>query len=103
MAGGVHMSTSTIWTRREFVRTGLTSGSILIGAGLLETLVSCAGQSSVAPASGQPKGQLEIFSWWTAGGEADGLAELLKVYGKKYPDVTVKNAAVAGGAGSNAK
>ena len=48
-------------------------------------------------------GKLEIFSWWTAGGEADGLAEMFRIYSGKYPDVEVINATVAGGAGTNAK
>jgi glucose/mannose transport system substrate-binding protein len=48
-------------------------------------------------------GKLEIYSWWTAGGEADGLAEMFKIYSGKYPDVEIINATVAGGAGSNAK
>jgi len=47
--------------------------------------------------------QLEIFSWWTAGGEAEGLNALFAVYKKKYPDVEIINAAVAGGAGAAAK
>jgi len=48
-------------------------------------------------------GKLEIYSWWTAGGEADGLAEMFKIYSGKYPDVEIVNATVAGGAGSAAK
>jgi glucose/mannose transport system substrate-binding protein len=47
--------------------------------------------------------KLEIFSWWTAGGEAEGLNELIKLYNADYPDVEFVNATVAGGAGSNAK
>jgi glucose/mannose transport system substrate-binding protein len=47
--------------------------------------------------------QLEIFSWWTTGGEAAGLDELFKVFSDNNPDVEVVNAAVAGGAGSNAQ
>lgn len=47
--------------------------------------------------------KLEIFSWWTAGGEADGLAQMFKVYGQKYPGIEIVNATVAGGAGMNAK
>lgn len=47
--------------------------------------------------------QLEIFSWWTAGGEAEALEALIKVFNKYYPDVEVINATVAGGAGTNAK
>ncbi|MBA7629536.1 putative sugar-binding periplasmic protein [subsurface metagenome] len=47
--------------------------------------------------------ELEIFSWWTAGGEAEGLNELFKLYAEEYPDVKIINATVAGGAGMKAK
>lgn len=50
---------------------------------------------------GQKK--IEFFSWWTAGGEADALKAMLKGFKEDHPDVKVINAAVAGGAGSNAK
>ncbi|MBO8166626.1 MAG: carbohydrate ABC transporter substrate-binding protein [Kosmotoga sp.] len=47
--------------------------------------------------------QLEIFSWWTGGGEEEGLLALYDVFHKYYPDVEIINATVAGGAGTNAK
>lgn len=47
--------------------------------------------------------RLEIFSWWTAGGEAEGLAGIYGVYRKLYPTVEIVNATVAGGAGAAAK
>lgn len=47
--------------------------------------------------------KLEIFSWWTAGGEAEGLAGMFSAYKKLYPNVEIINATVAGGAGTNAK
>jgi len=47
--------------------------------------------------------KLEIFSWWTAGGEAEGLAGMFAAYKKLYPNVEIVNATVAGGAGTNAK
>ncbi len=50
-----------------------------------------------------PTSKLEIFSWWTAGGEAEGLAGLFSVYKKLYPTVEIINATVAGGAGAQAK
>lgn len=50
-----------------------------------------------------PSGELEIFSWWTAGGEAEGLAAMLEVFQEQYPDVEVINATVAGGAGVDAR
>ena len=50
-----------------------------------------------------PTGKIEIFSWWTAGGEADGLNAMIELFSAMYPDVEFINATVAGGAGSNAK
>ncbi|MDF2902906.1 MAG: family 1 extracellular solute-binding protein [Bacillus sp. (in: firmicutes)] len=49
------------------------------------------------------KTKLDIFSWWTGAGEEDGLKALLALFKEKYPDIPVENAAVAGGAGTNAK
>jgi len=51
----------------------------------------------------QEKGAIEIFSWWTAGGEAEGLQALFDIYNRLYPDVEIINATVAGGAGAHAK
>jgi glucose/mannose transport system substrate-binding protein len=47
--------------------------------------------------------QVEVFSWWVGPGEADGLAAMVKVFNQMYPNITFVNAAVAGGAGTNAK
>jgi glucose/mannose transport system substrate-binding protein len=47
--------------------------------------------------------EVEVFSWWTGGGEAAGLEAMIKVFDAEYPDVTFVNAAVAGGAGTNAR
>jgi glucose/mannose transport system substrate-binding protein len=73
----------------------------VLGLGLADLLAACGASTGGTAASGT--GNLEIFSWWTAGGEADGLKEMFGIYTKKYPNVTIKNAAVAGGAGTNAK
>ena len=48
-------------------------------------------------------GKLVIGSWWTAGGEAEGLNGMFGIYSEKYPDVEIVNATVAGGAGTNFK
>jgi glucose/mannose transport system substrate-binding protein len=47
--------------------------------------------------------QVEVFSWWVGPGEADGLAAMVKVFNKEYPNIEFVNAAVAGGAGTNAR
>src|SRR5215211_9261676 len=60
-----------------------------------------------APAGGYGKSsatsQLEVFSWWTGGGEEAGLTALIKIWNKQHPNAPFKNETVAGGAGSNAK
>ncbi len=48
-------------------------------------------------------GSVEIFSWWTAGGEAEGLAAMYEVFDAEYPELEIINATVAGGAGMEAK
>jgi glucose/mannose transport system substrate-binding protein len=47
--------------------------------------------------------QLEVFSWWTGGGEEAGLNAMIEIWNATYPETEFVNAAVAGGAGSNAK
>nr|WP_245799396.1 ABC transporter substrate-binding protein [Virgibacillus siamensis] len=71
-------------------------------------LAACSGGSDDAKGSsgsdsGEKSNTVEIFSWWTGAGEEDGLLALIDAFEKKYPDIKVKNAAVAGGAGTNAK
>jgi glucose/mannose transport system substrate-binding protein len=55
------------------------------------------------PAAEEAAGEVEVFSWWTAGGEAEGLAAIVEVMGAENPDLQFVNAAVAGGAGTNAR
>jgi glucose/mannose transport system substrate-binding protein len=47
--------------------------------------------------------KVEVFSWWTGGGEAAGLDAMIKVFNEKNPNIEFINAAVAGGAGTNAR
>ena len=47
--------------------------------------------------------QVEVFSWWTGGGEAAGLEAMIEIFDAQYPDIEFLNAAVAGGAGTNAR
>lgn len=68
-------------------------------------LAACqpAGEKPQEPAEAPEDKKLEIFSWWTAGGEAEGLYGMFDVYSALNPDVEIINATVAGGAGTNAK
>jgi glucose/mannose transport system substrate-binding protein len=42
---------------------------------------------------------LEIYHWWTSGGEKDAIDALVDVFKAKYPDTGVIQSPVAGGAG----
>jgi glucose/mannose transport system substrate-binding protein len=47
--------------------------------------------------------KLEVFSWWTSGGEAAALDTLFQAVKKADPGVEIINATVAGGGGSTAR
>ena len=55
------------------------------------------------PAHAARNKQLEVFSWWTSGGEGMALESLVHIYKHKYPGVEVLNSAVTGGGGSAAR
>ncbi len=74
---------------------------LLICLALVWMTAACGGQSD-GEGAGERK-QVEIFSWWTGAGEEAGLKALIQLFEEKNPDIQVKNAAVAGGAGTNAK
>ena len=70
---------------------------------LLVVFAIVLGSFGFAAAQDEPSGDLEIFSWWTGGGEAAGLDALIARFGELYPNINVINAAVAGGSGVNAR
>jgi glucose/mannose transport system substrate-binding protein len=57
--------------------------------------------TTAAPSSGAS--EVEVFSWWTGGGEAAGLDAMIEIFAVTDPDITFINSAVAGGAGTNAR
>ncbi len=59
------------------------------------------GEAAVVPAD--YTGTVEVFSWWTGGGEAAGLEAMIAVFNAAYPNIEFVNSAVAGGAGTNAR
>src|SRR5262245_23226761 len=67
------------------------------------TAAPAGGAATAAPAGGSGAGKLEIFSWWTNGGEQEGLNAMFDIYKQQNPGVEIVNATVAGGAGTNAK
>jgi glucose/mannose transport system substrate-binding protein len=95
-----------------------------VGLAVLPVLSACGGTATpTAPAGGSgagsegvaaleaeglkgnpsASGKLEFFSWWTAGGEADGKNDILNLYKQLFPNVEIVDAAVAGGGGDQAK
>ena len=58
--------------------------------------------AACAPAGGE-ESEVEVFSWWTGGGEAAGLDAMIEVFKEKNPNIEFVNSAVAGGAGTNAR
>ena len=59
-------------------------------------------QATVANAAGA-SGKVEVFSWWTSGSESAALNAIFDGLKKANPGVEIVNAAVAGGAGTNAR
>ncbi|APH03444.1 ABC transporter substrate-binding protein [Bacillus weihaiensis] len=61
------------------------------------------GGEKTSEGGGDKTAALDIFSWWTGAGEEDGLKALIALFEEKHPEIPIENAAVAGGAGTNAK
>lgn len=82
---------------------------ILVLFSLVLVIAACSDDSSSKSDGDSEKGgdssgdKVEIFSWWTGAGEEDGLLALIDLFEEKHPDIGIENAAVAGGAGTNAK
>jgi glucose/mannose transport system substrate-binding protein len=92
---------------RRINRRQFAAGSAVFAAVPFMPGISIAAQDAspaVSPvASGPAEDTLEVFSWWTGPGEHDGLVKLFEAFTAQFPDVEIVDAAVAGGAGSNAK
>lgn len=74
-------------------------------AAVLASIAGAAACGDDGPGGSSPEseGAVEVFSWWTAGGEAEGLEALVAVFNEQYPEYEFVNAAVAGGAGTEAR
>ena len=85
------------------MRKALAAVAGLAVAGL--ALAGCSGSSDNGDNgdSANDDSQVEVFTWWASGSEKAGLDALVKVFNEQYPNTKFVNAAVAGGAGSNAK
>jgi glucose/mannose transport system substrate-binding protein len=76
----------------------------LLSIVLVSALLAMSALAAVPASAQSPQGgKLEVFSWWTSGGEADALDALFKEFAKRNPTAEIINATVAGGGGTNAK
>jgi len=86
--------------------------SVLLVASML--LAACAAPTAAPVATEAPSvateapaatggGKLEVFSWWTSGGEAAALEALFNQFKVYNPTAEIINATIAGGGGSNAR
>ena len=67
----------------------------LLGALALVLVVPAAGfagqAKKAAPQASTASCQLQVFSWWTGGGEAAGLTKLIAIWNKSNPTCKFKN------------
>ncbi|MEO3862429.1 ABC transporter substrate-binding protein [Acrocarpospora sp. B8E8] len=71
--------------------------------GLL-TLTACGSGESAGTGGGDtPDAKVEVFSWWTGPGEADGLKAMRAIFERENPGQQFVDAAVAGGSGDQAR
>lgn len=92
------MNGSKAVSRRSFLRlmgVGATMTALAACAAPAAPSAAPAGGGGAAPAEAVDAGKLEVFSWWTAGGEVEGLNNMFAIYEREYPDVEIINAALA--------
>lgn len=95
------MPQETERSRRRRLPRATALRAVLFGLLVVALAVPAAGYSGKA--SSAQSGELEVFSWWTGGGEAAGLTKVIAIWKKENANIKFVNAAVAGGAGTNAK
>jgi glucose/mannose transport system substrate-binding protein len=81
--------------RRFSALAAVAISSLLIATG-------CGGGED-GKGSGGGATKVEVFSWWTGPGEADGLNAMKADFEKKNASIQFINAAIAGGSGTQAK
>ncbi|GAA1572582.1 ABC transporter substrate-binding protein [Actinomadura kijaniata] len=75
--------------------------AVLLGGTL--GLTACGGGDDGGGKGGGDASRVEVFSWWTGPGEADGLAAMIEEFKRRNPGTQVVNAAIAGGSGTQAQ
>jgi glucose/mannose transport system substrate-binding protein len=86
-----------------FVSMLLLVSMLLSACGGAATPTEAPAAPTAAPEQASGGGKLEVFSWWTSGGEADALNTLFNQFKTYNPTAEIINATIAGGGGSNAR
>jgi glucose/mannose transport system substrate-binding protein len=78
---------------------------VIAGLAVAGLILAACGEDDGAgtEGSGEASGEVEVFTWWTEGGEKAGLDGLVATFEEQCSDFEFVNGAVAGGAGANAK
>ena len=92
--------------RRSAIATVLASTLVLAacggGSGSGDKADGDGGTAGGAGGAGDAS-EVQVMTWWAQGSEKAGLEALEKVFAEQHPDTKFVNAALAGGAGSQAK
>ena len=81
-----------------------TKVAVVLAATALVAVSACSSSNTNKPsATGAAVKNVEVFTWWAAGGEKAGLDGMISVFKKDCSQYTFVNAAVAGGGGDKAK
>ena len=77
-----------------------TQTAVIVLIAVIATAGIVAGISYAVMAPSEKEADvLDIYHWWTSGGEAAAVGALVDVFEGLYPDTVVKQSAVAGGSG----
>lgn len=85
------------------VRTPILSLFLLGILGIAVVASGCISSETTQTSTQQEKEVLEVYHWWTAGGEKEAFDALAKKFQEKYPEIEVLANPVAGGGGVNLK
>ncbi len=78
--------------------------SIIFSLALVACQPLATAPAAEMPAAAEgPTGTVEVFSWWSGGGELEGLNAIIEVFNERYPNLEFDNAAIGGGDGVNMK
>jgi len=85
-----------LFSRRGAIRTAY---AVIIAVIITGVIVGVGTWYVTRPPAPAEANVLEIYHWWTSGGEKAAIDALVAVFNKRYPDVGVIQSPVAGGAG----